>query len=327
MSMGSNLLRGAAIGLALGAGSLYAVQSGLLGGPGHAETQAADAPRIDLPPTALRAPVVLSSADVRLPAQTQPQTRPQGPAIMPPVILAVGSIEPGTAPDLSALGLPCDVTVSAAAQPAAIAALDIMAPCLPSSEVSIVHSGLRLSARTDAMGLLTLDIPAFETPAYFSVTFADGTEDGVLVTLPDLGQFDRIGLSWQDDMALELHAMEFGASYGGDGHVWQGAPASADAAITASGGFLSVIDTGLSHAQIYTLPRAILAENETVRLSIDAPVTAENCARPLAARTLRTEAAGRVDVTDLTFTYPSCDGVGDVLVLQNLLDDLRLAAN
>lgn len=228
---------------------------------------------------------------------------------------------------LSALGLPCGITVTATAMPAAMVALDVMAPCRTDASVTINHSGLEIVSTTDALGLLTLDIPAFETPAFFSVSFSDGVEEAVLVGLPDLRDFDRIGLAWQGDMGLELHAMEFGAAFGDRGHVWHEAPAGPDAAIAGDGGFLTTVETGNSFAQIYTLPRATLREGDSVRLSIDAPVTQANCTRDVVARTLRAEGGNPVDVTELTFTVPSCDAVGDVLVLQNLLDDLRLASN
>jgi hypothetical protein len=223
--------------------------------------------------------------------------------------------------------LPCTVTVSATALPAAMVALDVMAPCQANAPVTIVHSGLQIMAETDALGLLTLDIPAFETPAFFSVTFADTVEETALVGLPDLRDYDRIGLNWAGDMSLELHAMEFGASFGEPGHIWQETPASAEAAVAGEGGFLTVIDTGETYAQIYTLPRATLRAGDSVRLSIDAPVTEANCTQTVVARTLRAAQGGPVDVRELSFTVPACDAVGDVLVLQNLLDDLRLASN
>ncbi|WP_224816725.1 hypothetical protein [Hasllibacter sp. MH4015] len=274
-------------------------------------------------------PQIVVSSDVRLPMAAEPiapeaLTAPTG---FPDAAPDVPNAPLTEATELSPLGLPCDVTVSASPMPAAMVALDVMAPCRAEAAVEIAHAGLLLTARTDALGLLTLDIPAFETPAFFSVTFGDGTEETVLVGLPDLRDYDRIGLGWQGNMGLELHAMEFGAAFGDDGHVWQESPASPDAAMDGSGGFLSVIEAGESFAQIYTLPRATLREGDSVRLSIDAPVTEANCTRDVVARTLRAEGGGPVDVRELTFTVPSCDAVGDVLVLQNLLDDLRLASN
>jgi hypothetical protein len=56
-------------------------------------------------------------------------------------------------------------------------------------------------------------------------------------------------------------------------------------------------------------------------------VTEANCGQDTLARTLELEEDGRVSVIELTFTLPGCDAVGDYLVLQNLLHDLRVASN
>ncbi len=314
---------------------LYIAQSGILqrlGGANAATDTALEethssSSRASL--NGLMIPEIAQTADVRLPSAAVPVS-PEAmvvPASFTREIIEVADIPMTETTPLSDLGLPCTISVSAAAMPAAVVALDVMAPCRGNTEVSIRHSGLSLTAETDALGLLTLDIPAFETPAFFEVGFADGTEETALVDLPDLGGFDRIGLAWIGNMDLELHAMEFGARFGEEGHVWQAAPSHADAAIAGTGGFLTILNAGDSFAQIYTLPRATLREGESVRLSIDAPVTPANCTQTVLARTLRAEGAGPVDVTELSFRVPPCDAVGDVLVLQNLLDDLRLASN
>lgn len=323
--------------MAVGVG-LFAVQSGWIGGPATAQASdpvveeqtlvSASQPEGTVTPVLPEIEetnVIIPHAEQSLaPAATvvpasfdDPLTTPLAPSVAP---LADSA-------GLSPLGLPCDITVSATAMPAAMVALDVMAPCRTNAAVAINHSGLQVIATTDALGLLTLDIPAFETPAFFSVEFSDGVEETVLVGLPDLRDFDRIGLSWHGDMGLELHAMEFGAAFGDLGHVWQEAPAGPETAVSGEGGFLTTVETGNSFAQVYTLPRATLREGDSVRLSIDAPVTQANCTRNVSARTLRAEGGDPVEVTELTFTVPACDAVGDVLVLQNLLDDLRLASN
>jgi len=341
MSLNSLIIRVAAGGILLVGGALFVAQSGLIGSPGIAQSDinaleervltSGSLPMGSMTPTL---PQIDMAANVRLPMTAEP-IAPE--ATIRPASFADETPGPATSIPVSPtpvdgrqsdLGLPCTVTVTATALPAAMVGLDVMAPCRTDAAVNIVHSGLQIAARTDALGLLTLDIPAFETPAFFSVTFDDLVQETALVALPDLRDYDRIGLNWDGAMGLELHAMEFGAAFGEAGHVWQEAPATADAAIAGVGGFLSLIATDdASHVQVYTLPRATLREGATVRLSIDAPVTEANCTRPVMARTLRAEAAGPVDVTDLTFTVPGCDAVGDVLVLQNLLEDLRLASN
>lgn len=332
--LNSLMIRVAAGGTLVAGGLLFAAESGLIGSEGNAATAdqvgseqtltSSSRPAGDMSPVLPE----IEQFNVHMPMAEQ--------ALAPAAAVVPTAFEdPTPAPSapitedtqLSELGLPCGVSVTATAMPAAMVALDVMAPCRTDAQVTVNHSGLEVIAYTDALGLLTLDIPAFETPAFFSVTFVDGIEETVLVGLPDLRDFDRIGLSWQGDMGLELHAMEFGAAFGDQGHVWLEAPGAPDNAIAGDGGFLSVVETGDSFAQIYTLPRATLREGDSVRLSIDAPVTQANCTRDVVARTLRAEGDAPVNVTELTFTVPSCDAIGDVLVLQNLLDDLRLASN
>ena len=331
--LNSLVIRSAACAILGTGGLLFAMDAGLIGGPGNAQTQdlgeqthASDSRPITPHSMTPELPTIVTSSDVRLPMAMEP-VAPEAQAIpatfdnMPEVSDEIPTAE------LSDLGLPCGVTVTATAMPAAMVALDIMAPCRSLASVQIDHSALSFAAQTDAMGLLTLDVPAFASPATFTAIFEDGVEESVVVDLPDLSEFDRIGLSWSGNMGLELHAMEFGAGFGDDGHIWQEAPGHVDATVSGEGGFLTNIAIGDSRAQIYTLPRATLREGESVRLSIDAPITADNCSAQVVARTLRSEASGPVDVTELSFTVPGCDAIGDVLVLQNLLDDLRLASN
>ena len=136
---------------------------------------------------------------------------------------------------LSPFGLPCGLTVTTEARPAAMVALDIMDPCQGNARVVVEHSGLNLTGTTD------VDAPML--------------------------------------------------------------------------------------AEIYTFPRDTLNGDGTVRLSIEAEVTEANCGQDTLARTLESDEEGAVAVIELTFTVPGCDAVGDYLVLQNLLQDLRVATN
>ena len=329
------VIRGAAFCLLASGGVLYAMDAGWIGNDrldvsaieASGEVTLASASRAAAPHSlAPELPDIITSSDVRLP------TFDDAINAQASVVPASFDLEPVTptltAPsEVSELGLPCEVTVTASPMPAAIVALDIMAPCRANVVVQIEHSGLALEAETDAQGLLTLDIPGFATPAAFTVRFEDGVEETVFADLPDLADFDRVALTWRGDFGLELHAMEPGAEFGGDGHIWQEAPASADMAMRGEGGFLTEIETATDTLQVFTLPRAMLREGQDVSLSIDAPITAANCTANVMAYTLRTEAGGPVDANELSFTVPGCDAVGDVLVLQNLLDDMRLAAN
>jgi hypothetical protein len=326
------VIRCAAVGILASGGVLYAMETGVIGSSGTVEATAVEQTltsqsRAGQPHgLAPEFAQVVTSSDVRLPVAVDP--------VAPEAMAVPASFEaPERTPDLTSptglsyLGLPCDISVTATAMPAAMVTLDLIAPCRAGASVQVTHSGLTFDAETDAVGLLTLDIPAFEAPASFTVTFEDGIEQTTSVFVPDLTDFDRIGLVSDDNSGLELHAMEFGAAFGAPGHVWHESPAQIDAALSGEGGFLTQIAVGQTVTQVYTLPRATLQEGQSVRLSIDAPVTAQNCEAQVMAHTLRTEAAGPVDVTELNFTVPGCDAIGDILVLQNLLTDLRLASN
>ena len=130
---------------------------------------------------------------------------------------------------------------------------------------------------------------------------------------------------------MELHAYEFGAGYGEDGHVWAQAPRSPDHALQGNGGFMSVLgDPALPApmlAQVYSHPKGQALNADVVRVSIEVPITRTNCAADLNAETLQPGADGTMQATALTLAAPGCDGIGEFLVLKNVVRDLKIAAN
>ncbi len=252
-------------------------------------------------------------------------------AASPPVVLPDAEDTETPEVALSPFGLPCDLNVSTTAMPGAMVALDVLAPCQPDARIVIEHSGLTITAQTDALGLLTMDIPAFESPAFFTVRFPDAQSESSLVSLPDLANYDRVAVQWSDDRQLALHAIPFGTAFGAPGHIWEENPGDIAAAQDGTGGaLLEIGDLTVSDpmvAQIFTFPHASLSDGEVIEISIDAPVTETTCGQPVSARTLEMTRAGVVEVTPVTLTVPGCDAVGDYLVLQNLFQDLTVAAN
>jgi hypothetical protein len=341
------ILRGAAMVIMFGGVGVYAAQSGLVPGIGNAQTVPAPVTAASLPPVAAPAalpatpvaatpdmvpmapatPAISDSADIMLPRQAPVPVTPPAAAELPVPVLPTDERDPET----SAFGLPCDVSVTVSAMPAAVVALDVMAPCQPDARIEVDHAGMMITGQTDAMGLMTLDIPAFESPAFFSIRLPDGTADVALVGVPDLTDYDRVAVQWTGDSQLELHAMELGAAFGDPGHVWEQAPGEMADALTGTGGFMVEIGspdvTDPRIAQIYTFPRSTLGTGDSVRFSVDAPITEGNCGQPVSASTFEIAPAGDIRVTPIRMTMPTCDTVGDYLVLQNILRDLRLAAN
>lgn len=333
------VLRAVALACVAGGAGLFAVQSGYGIGIGNArvETPAVLTSAIlGTAPAAPAIPTIADSAGIRLPmpaipvAQIMPSAPPTpGPNAMPADGVARGGT--GGAAEVSAFGLPCGLSVMATTMPGAMVGLDVMDPCQPDTRVEITHSGLVFTGLTDALGLLTVDVPALETPAYFSVTLPDGRSETSMVALPDIANFDRVAIAWDDNAELALHAMERGAEFGGPGHVWQDAPGTIEDAIDGIGGFLTGLgDPGVASprmAQVYTFPRRTLGAGDLVRLSIDAPITDSNCGQAVSARSLQNSGGNAIEVVPITLTLPGCDAVGDYLVLQNIFRDLRLAQN
>jgi len=228
----------------------------------------------------------------------------------------------------SPLGLPCGLSVSAEAMPGAMVALDILEPCAPLARVTVTHGALTFAAQTDAMGLLALDVPAFETVAAFSVALADGRTQTVMAEVADLTEYDRAAIVWHEDLSLQLHASEGNAAFGEAGHVWQEVPGSLADLLVGDGGFLVHLgDTTVEAphlAQVYTMPHSL---RDDVRLSVELPVTAENCGQPVRAHSLLVETGRDVISRPVTLIIPGCDTVGEYLLLQNLFRDQRLASN
>ncbi|MGB7242218.1 MAG: hypothetical protein WBC93_09055 [Sulfitobacter sp.] len=237
------------------------------------------------------------------------------------------------APDVPELALRPECTVTATATPvaAAMVHLSLVAPCLANEQVTIHHNGMMFSHETSATGTLNTQVPALAKDAVFILAFANG--DGVVAEaqVRTLALYDRVVLQWRGASGFQIHAREFGADYGQDGHVWSGAAREVGFAATGEGGFLTTYgDVALSDAlvaEVYSFPSGTIRKSGTVHLSIEAEVTASNCGTEVAAQVLELVAGGPVHSKDVTLAVPDCDAVGNFLVLNNLLKDLKVASN
>jgi len=244
----------------------------------------------------------------------------------------------GTTPDLpdapvadtvAGEGSSCDPFMSARAMDAALVQLTLAAPCHAGQALTVHHEGLMFTATTDATGNATIMAPAMREAAMFIAAFDDGTGAIAETSVEDLSDYDRVVLQWQGDAGFEVHAMEFGANYGEQGHVWREAARGFTDATTGAGGFLlelgQVVGDAPLLAEVYTFPTGKAPRAGTVSLSVEAEITATNCATDVSAQTLeRTPDAG-VRIADLTLSMPECEAIGEFLVLRDLLTDLTLA--
>jgi hypothetical protein len=224
----------------------------------------------------------------------------------------------------------CAITSKARPVAAAMVKLTLSAPCLPGERVTVHHSGLLFNETTDAMGAFDIIIPAMTKEAVFIVAFTNGEGAVAQTAVEELADFDRVALQWKGNTGFGLHAREFGADYGTDGHVWSGAARDMTYAVTGQGGFMMQlgdpnVPDGLL-AEVYTFPASSSQIDGAVDLSVETEVETNNCGLEIEARTLQTTRGNDITLRDLTLSVPDCDAAGNFLVLNNLLEDLTVAS-
>ncbi len=232
---------------------------------------------------------------------------------------------PDVGAGLSAYGLPCERRLALSPAPEAMLRIEVTATCDPGARVEIVHAGLRFTLLADAFGHAEVVAPAMMPDAVVEAILPGGAALSARAAVPDASKFERVAISTDGHSALAIHAFEFGASYGEPGHVHHGTPPGA-----ASGEVRRLGDAAADNpliAEVYTFPTGESLASGTVRLHVEGEVTTDNCGRDVAARVLQGMPGGPPGVVALKVTMPGCDATGDILVLKNVLRDLRIARN
>ena len=276
-------------------------------------------------------------------AETEPVEMVQPTEIVAPDVEVAAldtdlAVEMGPEPEITPTPEPevqaervCETTMQAEAVAAAMVRLDLMSECHPNDRVTIHHEGMMFTADTDATGAVSVDVPALNENAIFIAAFANNEGAMSQIEVPSLAFYDRVVLQWRGQNALQLHAREFGADYGDEGHVWSATARDASIAASGQGGFITALGSGSDDtallAEVYSFPTGFMTDDGEVSLSVEAEVTAQNCARDIEAQSIQIGPDAETTVVDLVLSIPDCDAVGDFLVLKNMVQDLTLAAN
>lgn len=239
--------------------------------------------------------------------------------------------EPSAGPtDVVPLKKDCVVDLIGETRAAAMVALSLSAPCYPAAQVEFRHEGMIFSGMTDANGMLEVVVPALSESASFLALLDNGNGAAVDLDVDTLSFYDRSVVQWQGDASVELHAMEFGAGWGDEGHVWTESPRDASFAARGEGGFLTRLgDPDILNgnmAEVYTFPTGTARKGGEVELSVEVEVTQANCGRDLSAEIIEVDGAMAGKAGELTLSVPGCDAVGDFIQLKNLVSDLKIAA-
>lgn len=225
----------------------------------------------------------------------------------------------------------CEITADAEVVPAAMVTLTLDAPCSANERLTVHHNGMMFTETTDATGKLSVTVPALTEQAVFVLALTNGDGAVAQAFVPELGGYERTALQWRGHAGFELHAREFGADYGQEGHVWSGVAQNAEGMIQGENGYVIHLGDSLSPeplmAEVYTYPSSMSSKSGTIDLSVEAEVTTANCGLEVEAQSLEMMVGGRVKTQDLTLAVPGCDAVGSFLVLNNLVSDLKVASN
>ena len=225
----------------------------------------------------------------------------------------------------------CTVALKAETKGAALVRLALAAPCRGDEQVTIQHEAISFTGLTSPDGNLEVTVPALVARAEFFAFFADGEGIAADAEVPEIVDFDRVAVTWSGNTGLQIHAREFGAGYGEEGHVWSGKPMTPANALMAQGGFISRLGDGVGTTpkmgEVYTFPRTAIHNTGAVELTIEAEISALNCGRRINATSLQSNGDQPATVVALDLAVPGCDAVGDLVMLDSLFTDLRIAGN
>jgi hypothetical protein len=224
----------------------------------------------------------------------------------------------------------CVPSMEATAGAAASIGLTIVAPCHVNSPFTIHHQGMMFTAMTDGVGEAELVVPALAEVAVMIAAFIGGDGAVATATVPDFANYDRAVLQWQGDASVMLSAYENDATFGDDNHIHADNPGDMDRLQAATGGYLvrlgdGSVGDGLM-AEVYTFPSGMTGTAPNVILAAEAEITLGNCGQELNAQSIQVSPSGETAALDLTMIMPECDTVGDFLILQNMFEDLTIAA-
>ena len=247
------------------------------------------------------------------------------PNLVRPPILPSRATEPRDDDGRPPSSVGCDPRLFLAPSAAAMVDLTLQAPCHANTLVKLTQGPLIATQRTNDAGHLHVRLPALEAETTIHVAFA-GLDLKTNLRIPDADRFQHIALMWEGPQVLRMNAFEFGAARNEVGHVWSGAPKSPNRASNGTGGYLTrLVTEGGPSAEIYSLPAGRSPMRGVVRLVVEADITKESCGRIVKAKAFQPTAFRRFSQTDVEVALPDCDRQGEVVLLQNLLRDVRLA--
>jgi len=211
----------------------------------------------------------------------------------------------------------CDPSLSLTESPAGQLDIVFKAPCHVEKPIKVQVDQLKADATTDHSGSWEARVPALNSRMSVEVFFGDEAVKGTFEAEHSTPEQHLI-LAWTGTQVFEIRADVSQTSLGRISLMedeLQGLPFFATRVGDGSGASFEAL----------SFPADRTGSHSVVRLSVDATVTAENCDQEVATIAYQTGYLGFLRPTEISYTMPSCDRVGEVVRLQNLFRDMRLA--
>ena len=304
--------------------------------------------KVALPTLAAAAPAPTIPVSITPLSASQPLTAPLNPPMLPapapastaPVPATPAPVTDAAAPvtdtPASVAAVSCNPKLDLSVGPSAMIEMSLTAPCAKNARVVILDGGLSVTGLTSETGTLSVELPAMATAATVAVRLPGGDLVTATAAVPEMNLYDRVAVQWMGNDSFALHALEFGANFGERGDISALHPRTPSAATQDRGGFLTQLgDTTVTapmQAQVYTFPTGLSSKSGSVKILIEAPVTAQTCGRDMLAQTLQSVPATGADIitksSDLTLSMPTCDSAvnGQFVELTDVVPDLVVAS-
>lgn len=181
-------------------------------------------------------------------------------------------------------------------------------PCHPRTPFKIMVNTLTADVVTDAKGRWEQRIPGLAPEIAVSIQLGKHTRSERL-DLSDRTAKQLVALAWHGPQTFFIRP--------------ETAPSGSEEGL----GQVIRVGTGIGAAfEVFSSSPGEDRAAGIVRLSVDALVTEENCGKNVSTQAYQTSYLGDLRPTEIAYTMPDCDRVGDVVRLQNLLRDMRLAS-
>lgn len=166
------------------------------------------------------------------------------------------------------------VEVRSIASAGAFSRISISSACRADAAFVIEHAGLAFGGRLNGSGDGEIAIPVMEETGAAAIRFEDGSGDTFSLNFNwrELELTLRVAVAWTDPVDLDLHAFEYAAPFGADGHVWEDQPSGFRRVRRSGGGYLAnypATSEGGQSVEVYTFWANSRARRGVARIALD----------------------------------------------------------